>query len=333
MKKFRMRKAGIHEKGVMDMFASDYDKRGTFFSYTFSTVVHVLVFLLIFSYSQHKKKSLADYTLTEITIIQEIPDEQKPVRIEPPKKMFDFLKQVIPIKQKAELAVSKPAELKLDKPKMEMPKMSALSMDKLKTDVKPAMKAIDLDNEIGKKEISPAMMQQQLALQKQQQLAAAPSTKIDMNKTSKSSILPMAGKPVLSMDTSRQTGTLKQSAFKLGQPTPEKKVKSLADENINIPKKQALLIQGDIAGRGILTAKKPSYPRWAQDQGIEATVTLFCTVRPDGSVKDNIMVERTSGYSELDDLAKEALLQFRFETVSTADDQTGYATFRFMLER
>lgn len=317
----------------MNMFADDYHKKGTFGSYTFSVIVHLLIIFLVLSYQHRKNKALADYTLTEITIIQEIPDEQKPVKIEPPKKMFDFLKQVIPIKQKAQIELAKPAEIKLDKPKIEMPKTSALAMDKSKLDIKPAMKAIDLDNEIGKKEISPAMMQAQLALQKQQQLQAAPSTKIDMNKTSKSSFLPVAGKPVLSMDTTKQTGTLKQSTFKLGQPTPEQKVKSLADENINIPKKQALLIQGDIAGRRIEVAKKPSYPRWAQDQGIEAAVTLFCTVRPDGTVKDNIMVEKTSGYTELDDLAKEALLQFKFEPISTADDQTGYATFRYMLER
>lgn len=316
------------------MFASDYDKRGVFGSYTFSAVVHILILLLILSYQQHKRNALADYTLTEITMITEMPEEQQPVKIEAPKKMFDFLKQVIPIKQKASIELSKPAEIKLDKPKMEMPKMSALSMDKSKIDMKPAMKAIDLENEVGKKSISPQMMQQQLALQKQQQMAMAPTNKLNLNQNApKSSFLPMAGKPVINADVSRQTtGVLKQSAFKLGQPTPEKKSQSLADENLNIPKKQALLISGDISGRQIIAAKKPSFPRWAQDQGIEAAVTLFFTVRPDGTVKDNVLVERTSGYTELDDLAKEALLQFKFASISASEDQTGYATFRYMLE-
>jgi TonB family protein len=315
------------------MFADDYHKKGTFGSYTFSAVVHILILLLILMYQQKKNKALADYTLTEITMIQEIPDEQKQVKIEPPKKMFDFLKQVIPIKQKAQIELSKPQDIKLDKPKMEMSKPQALALDKTKLDMKPAMKALDLDNEIGKKSISPAQMQAQLALQKQQQMAAAPSAKLNMSNKAPSGFLPMAGKPVISTDASRSTGALKQSAFKLGQPTPEPKQKSLAEENINIPQKKALLITGDIAGRQILSAKKPSYPRWLQDQGAEASVTLFFTVSPDGSVKDNLMVERTSGYTELDDLAKEALLQFKFATLSTADDQSGYATFRYMLER
>lgn len=323
-----------NNEGVMKMFASDYNKKGTAISYTFSTIVHVLILLLILNYQNSKRKALADYTLTEITMIQEIPDEQKPVKIEPPKKMFDFLKQVIPIKQKAQIEVSKPQDIKLDKPKMEMPKMSALQMDKAKLDIKPAMKALDLDNEIGKKSISPAQMQAQLALQQQQKLSAVPQNKLNLtNNAPKSNFLPMAGKPMISADASRSTGVLKQSAFKLGQPTPEPKQKSLADENLNIPKKQALLIQGDIAGRKIQSAKKPGYPRWAQDQGIEAAVTLYFTVSPDGSVKENVMVEKTSGYTELDDQAKEALLQFKFEALSIADDQTGYATFRFMLER
>ncbi len=317
------------------MFANDYDKKGVAGSYTFSVILHILIALLVLSYQQAKKKSLADYTLTEITMIEQIPDEVKKVQIEPPKKTFDFLKQIIPIKQKASIELSKPQDIKLDKPKMEMSKPQALALDKEKLDMKPAMKALDLDNEIGKKAISPAQMQAQLALQKQQQLAQAPQTKLDLSGAApKNSFLPMAGKPVISADASRsQQGVLKQSAIKLGQPTPETKVKSLADENLNIPKKQALLIQGDIAGRRIEVAKKPSYPRWAQDQGIEASVTLFFTVRPDGTVKDNVIVERSSNYSELDELAKQALLQFKFEALSINDDQTGYATFRYMLER
>ncbi len=314
------------------MFADDYHKKGTFASYTFSTVVHVLILILILMWQQHKRKALADYTLTEITMIQEIPDVQRPVALEKPKKMFDFLKQIIPIKQKVQLAVSKPQDIKLDKPKLEMSKPQALSMDKQKLDMKPAMKAIDLENEIGKKAISPAMVKAQVALQKQQQLAQAPANKLDLsNKAPKSSFLPMAGKPSISTDARAPSG-LKQSAFKLGQPTPEPKVKSMADESINIPKKQALLIQGDVAGRGILVAKKPSYPRWLQNQGVEAAVTLAFTVMQDGTVKDTVMVERTSGYTELDDLAKEALLQFKFVPIDTAGDQSGYATFRYILE-
>jgi TonB family protein len=315
------------------MFASDYDRKGTFGSYTFSIIAHLLALLMIMMYQQHQRKALADYTLTEINMIQQVPDEQKPVELEKPKKMFDFLKQLIPIKQTAQLALSKPQELKIEKPKMELSKPQALDMDKTKLDMKPAMKAIDLDNEVGKTKISPAMVQAQIALQKQQQLAQSPINKLNLNnKASSSSFLPMA-RPAISMNSGQMSSGLKQSSFKLGQPTPEQKKSSLLSENVMIEKKQALLIEGDVAGRRLITAKKPSYPRWLQDQGIEAAVTLQFAVTPDGTVKDTIMVEKTSGYTELDDLAKEALLQFKFEALSIGADQSGYATFRFMLER
>lgn len=318
------------------MFASDYNKGGVARSYFVSITIHLLIFFLIFFYQQRQRSKLADYTLTEITMIQEIPDQPKPpVQIEKPKKMMDILKQVIPVKQKAQIEIAKPQKLELDKPKLEMKKPEALSLDKTKIeDLKPAAKAIDLDNEIGQKKISPAMVQAQIDLQKKQALASAPSTKIDLGaQTKRSSFLPVAANPGgISLDSSKMQTGIKQSAFKLGKPTPEPK-KSLASENIVIEKKQALLIQGDIAGRQILVAKKPPYPRWAQEQGLEASVTIYFVVRPDGSVKDNLIIERTSNYPELDNLAKEALLQFKFAPISGSDDQSGYATFRFMLER
>ncbi len=316
------------------MFASDSNIGGVAKSYFVSITIHLLIFLLIFLYQQKQRSKLADYTLTEITMIQEIPDQPKPVQIEKPKKMFDILKQVIPIKQQAQIEIAKPQKLELEKPKLEMKKPEALSLDKTKLeDLKPAAKPIDLDNEIGQKKISPAMVQAQIDLQKKQALASAPSTKIDLGaQTKKSSLLPVANPGGVSLDSGKMQTGIKQSAFKLAKPTPEQK-KSLATENIVIEKKQALLIQGDIAGRQIITAKKPVYPRWAQEQGLEAAVTIYFVVRPDGTVKDNLIIERSSNYPELDQLAKEALLQFKFAPISGSDEQSGYATFRYMLER
>lgn len=320
------------------MFASDYNRGGVIKSYVVSITIHLLIFFLIFFYQQKQKSKIAEYKLTEITVIQEIPDQPKPiqpVQIEKPKKIFDILKQVIPIKQQAQIEIAKPQKLELERPKLEMKKPEALSLDRTKLEnLKPAAKPIDLDNEIGQKKISPAMVQAQIDLQKKQALAAIePSRKIDLSaQTRKSSLLPVANPGGISLDSSRMQTGIKQSTFKLGKPTPEPK-KSLANENIVIEKKQALLIQGDIAGRPILVAKKPPYPRWAQEQGLEATVTIYFVVRPDGTVKDNLIIERSSNYPELDQLAKEALLQFKFAPIPGSDDQTGYATFRFMLER
>jgi TonB family protein len=315
------------------MFASDYDKKGISGSFIFTLILHVSVLLLFLSY-QHKKQ-MEDYKLTEITMLEEVPDEKKPPEIEKPKKMFDILKQLIPVKQKMELALDKPKALDLKKPEMNLNKPQALALDKNKMDnLKPAMKTLDLDNEIGKKKISPQMVEQQkLALAQQRTLANAPQ-KLNINASAaRSSFLP-SERPAISVDAMAKAGSgLKGVAVKV-VPTPAPK-KAEAEEKINIAPQRGtqLLITGQLSGRSIMRKTSPQYPRWAEEQGIQAEVAIDFTVKGDGSVKDNLMVSRTSGYPELDDLAKEALLQFMFAPLSSGDDQTGTAVFVYKLSR
>lgn len=320
------------------MFAGDFNRKGVFASYVVSTMIHVCIFLLLLTYTKKQKDMLADYVLTEVTMIQELPEvqaqPQRPVEIEKPKSFFDMLRQAVPIRQEAKLELAKPQKLELEKPKIEMDKPKALALDKQKLDIKPAMKAIDLDNEIGQKSISPQMVQQQLALQKQQQLAAAPKKALDLAANKPSTALPGAARPAINVGAAgTRAAPLRQSAIKLGQPTPEPQKKAVdLSGSVNIPKKDALLIQGQISGRRMISAAKPVFPRWAQQQGINATVTIFFVVIPSGTVKGNAYVEVTSGYEELDKNALEAVLKFRFEPISSSEDQSGYATIRYMLE-
>ena len=315
------------------MFASDRNTKGVSASFVFSIIVHALL-IFLFMRAQQKSKELADYKLTEITMLEQIPDEKKPMALEKPKKMFDILKHVIPIKQKMELAVDKPKALDLKKPEMNLAKPQALALDKTKLDnLKPALK-LDLDNEIGAKKISPQMVEQQkLALAQERKLAAAPAKlNINMNAASKNSFLP-ASRPAISTDSMRAGSGLKTEAVKIvATPTPKAVA---AEERISIaPQKgTALLITGQLSGRNIIRKTAPQYPRWAEEQGIQAQVAIDFTVRSDGSVKDNLMVSRTSGYPELDDLAKEALVTFMFAPISGSDDQTGTAVFVYKLSR
>ncbi len=316
------------------MFASDFDRKGLTGSFLFAITIEVAIFLLFLSY-QHKQK-MEDYKLTEITMLEEIPDEQKPMELEKPKKMFDMFKQLIPIKQNQQLELAKPKALDLKKPEMDLKKPQALSLDKTKLDaLKPNMKTLDLDNEIGKKKISPAMIEQQkLALDNEKKLAAGPSKlNLSANAPKTNSFLPV-NRPAISADAMAKGGSgLKTMAPKLEKPTPEPKRQ--AEENIVIKKEKgtALLITGQLSGRQILRKTSPIYPRWAEEQGIEAQVAVAFTVRSDGSVKDNLYIEKTSGYPELDDLAKEALVQFMFAPLSSSEDQSGTAIFVYKLSR
>jgi TonB family protein len=95
-------------------------------------------------------------------------------------------------------------------------------------------------------------------------------------------------------------------------------------------------MEGPLKYRKILKMELPPYPRWAEEQGIEATVSFRLWVDAKGKVKDNFYLEKTSGYSELDYLAKESLRRFNFVAIPSdqpQEDEWGVATFRFELKK
>ena len=99
-------------------------------------------------------------------------------------------------------------------------------------------------------------------------------------------------------------------------------------------KKGPFSMEGPLKYRKIKKMDLPPYPRWAEEKAIEASVSIRLWVDPKGRVKDNMYLEKASGYGELDTLAKDALRKFIF--VSLPDDQVqedewGVATFRFEL--
>jgi TonB family protein len=66
------------------------------------------------------------------------------------------------------------------------------------------------------------------------------------------------------------------------------------------------------AGRLVKYAEPLEYPDWAKEQGIDAKVVLIIKVMPNGSVDPNIVVTRTSGWRQLDELAIRTLRQYQF---------------------
>jgi protein TonB len=93
------------------------------------------------------------------------------------------------------------------------------------------------------------------------------------------------------------------------------------------------MLAGPIADRPILSYVTPRYPDWAKKDGIEGTVTLYFIVRPDGSVRENVLVQKTAGFGEFDDNARDALRAWRFQPLRGGEvgDQWGTITFHFRL--
>ena len=92
-------------------------------------------------------------------------------------------------------------------------------------------------------------------------------------------------------------------------------------------------ISGPVADRPLLTYRAPLYPEWAQREMVEGSVRLHFNVLPDGSVKENIFVEKTSGFEDFDANAMSALAQWRFAPLGrgVVGEQWGSIVFDYKL--
>lgn len=97
--------------------------------------------------------------------------------------------------------------------------------------------------------------------------------------------------------------------------------------------KPMFLITGPLANRKVLSRQVPEYPEWARAKGIEAAVVLQFTVTPEGDVKNNVFVVRTSGYPQMDELAAQALKKWKFVPLPSDQlrDEVGTITFNFSI--
>jgi TonB family protein len=98
--------------------------------------------------------------------------------------------------------------------------------------------------------------------------------------------------------------------------------------------KKGLEIEGPLAHRKVLYYYVPPFPAWARDQGIlEADVAVRFWVSPEGDVlSDDMRIDQTSGYGDMDRLAMDALKKWKFSPTEGEEKQWGVITFRFVLE-
>lgn len=92
-------------------------------------------------------------------------------------------------------------------------------------------------------------------------------------------------------------------------------------------------ISGPVADRPLLTYRPPAYPEWAQREMVEGSVRLHFNVLPDGTVKENIFVEKTSGIEDFDANAMHALAQWKFAPLGrgVVGEQWGSIVFEYKL--
>jgi len=83
-------------------------------------------------------------------------------------------------------------------------------------------------------------------------------------------------------------------------------------------------------GRYLLFASLPTYPEWAEKQGLTGKVELKFWVLPGGEVC-NTEVLQTSGYSKLDNYAIESLRKWRFTPIDKPEVKAYNIEFHFSL--
>ena len=90
---------------------------------------------------------------------------------------------------------------------------------------------------------------------------------------------------------------------------------------------------GPVADRAILNQVTPIYPEWAKHEAVEGSVTLYFVVRADGTVAENVLVQKTAGFEDFDESARTALRAWRFEALhgGRTGEQWGTITFHFRL--
>lgn len=117
-------------------------------------------------------------------------------------------------------------------------------------------------------------------------------------------------------------------------PDTDARPTEMKDTDTNAQRELAgALLAGPVADRPLVSFRKPDYPEWAKDEAVEGSVRIYFVVLPDGRIKENIMVQKTSGFSDFDDNAVRALRTWRFEplTGGATGEQWGTITFHYRL--
>jgi len=92
-------------------------------------------------------------------------------------------------------------------------------------------------------------------------------------------------------------------------------------------------LTGPIADRRIIRQVTPVYPEWAKRDGVEGSVTLYFIVRADGTIKENVLIQKTAGFGDFDENARVALRDWRFQPLKPGEtgEQWGTITLNYRL--
>ncbi len=116
------------------------------------------------------------------------------------------------------------------------------------------------------------------------------------------------------------------------KPTISKPTTTINDQT---PIRISYSVTGQLQGRQVVAKVLPVYPEWARERGLtDVQITMRLEVAPDGAVRPNIILERSSGYPQWDQAAMAALATWQFAPLAAnvrQELQWGEITFIFRL--
>lgn len=141
------------------------------------------------------------------------------------------------------------------------------------------------------------------------------------------------GPPIALTRGSGVGGSASLAAATVKASAPEEHAPATAAETSARRTLAGATLMGPVADRPVVQHVTPVYPDWAQREGAEGSVTLYFIVRPDGTIKENILVQKTAGFEDFDENARAALRVWRFAALPRGQtgEQWGTITFHYRL--
>jgi TonB family protein len=151
------------------------------------------------------------------------------------------------------------------------------------------------------------------------------------NSTSQGGIAFAPGKkPEIRLDGSAKDVSTTSGSISLESAPP---AENLAKANVKTRQTETF-ISGPLASRKIIKKIIPPFPAWAKRKGVGASIALRFTVMENGEIRENIIVEQTSGSGDWDRMVINALKQWQFAALKKSGlrlDQSGVITFKFVI--
>jgi len=301
-------------------------------SLSFSIIIHIIFFLGYFSLSaldQPVEPPIREISFIDLTEVEKKPEEvikkkepQSPPKLRIAKTKPQEQPNIVKSASAAPLALGND-KIFLDSPRKQAP-ISMEQFEPAADNVNQINEVLSVSEAIGVKKDDRISKPQALDLGNNSEVLIASTSQ-----TQGALAFDPSAKPQINLAQGRVASeSVKAVTGNYNAPPPQPKEK----ESLLKPRETQTVITGVLANREILKKVVPPFPRWAKIQGVGATISLRFTVMENGSVKENVIIERTSGSLQWDQMVIAALKNWQFVALphkGVREDQTGVITFKF----